>query len=64
MDWGGDMKFATGLLAAVFLLAGVGASHAVVRITDDRGGKIGTYLDKYQGLRPRAATQEFKTLRI
>ena len=50
------MKFATGLLAAVFLLAGVGASHAVVRITDDRGGKIGTYLDKYQGLRTSGET--------
>jgi hypothetical protein len=45
------MKFVTGLLAAVLLLAGVGASHAVVRISDDRGGRIGTYVDKYQGLR-------------
>jgi hypothetical protein len=26
-------------------------SHAVVRIADDRGGRIGTYVDKYQGLR-------------
>jgi hypothetical protein len=45
------MKFVTGLLAAVLLLAGVGASHAVVRIADDRGGRIGTYVNKYQGLR-------------
>jgi hypothetical protein len=45
------MKLVTGLLAAVILLAGVGASHAVVRIADDRGGRIGTYVDKYQGLR-------------
>src|SRR5271170_2557681 len=45
------MKFVTGLLAAVVLLAGVGASHAVVRIGEDRGGRIGTYVDKYQGLR-------------
>jgi hypothetical protein len=45
------MKFLTGLLAAVLLLAGVGASHAVVRIADDRGGRIGTYVDKYQDLR-------------
>ncbi|MFZ2157900.1 MAG: hypothetical protein WAV72_17500 [Bradyrhizobium sp.] len=45
------MKFVTGLLAAVLLLAGVGASQAVVRIADDRGGRIGTYVDKYQGLR-------------
>jgi hypothetical protein len=45
------MKFVTGLLAAVLLLAGVGASHAEVRIAEDRGGRIGTYVDKYQGLR-------------
>ena len=51
LNWGWDMKFVTGLLAAVLLLAGVGASHAVVRIADDRGGRIGTYVDKYQDLR-------------
>jgi hypothetical protein len=45
------MKFVTGLLTAVLLLAGVGASHAVVRIAEDRGGRIGTYVDKYQDLR-------------
>jgi hypothetical protein len=45
------MKFVTGLLAAILLLAGMGASHAVVRIADDRGGQIGAYVDKYQGLR-------------
>ena len=45
------MKLVTGLLAAVLLLAGVGASHAVVRIGEDRGGRIGTYVDKYQELR-------------
>jgi hypothetical protein len=56
LDWGGDMKFATGLLAAVLLLAGVGASHAVVRIADDRGGLIGTYVDKYQSLRTSGET--------
>ena len=50
------MKFATGLLAAVFLFAGVGASYAVVRITDDRGGQIGTYVDKYQRLRTSGET--------
>src|SRR5271154_6372065 len=49
MVW--DMKFVTGLLAAVLLLAGMNASHAAIRITDDRGGQIGTYVDKYQGLR-------------
>ena len=50
------MKFGTGLLAAVLLLAGVGASHAVVRIADDRGGRIGSYIDKYQGLRTSGET--------
>ena len=50
------MKFATGLLAAALLFAGVGASHAVVRITDDRGGQIGTYLNKYQSLRTSGET--------
>ena len=45
------MKFLTGLLAAVLLLAGVGSSHAAVRIGDDRGGQIGAYVNKYQGLR-------------
>jgi hypothetical protein len=51
IELGLDMKFMTGLLAVVLLIAGVGASHAVVRIADDRGGRIGTYVDKYQGLR-------------
>jgi hypothetical protein len=45
------MKFATVLLAAALLFAGVGASQAVVQIADDRGGRIGTYLNKYQSLR-------------
>jgi hypothetical protein len=45
------MKLVTGLLAAVLLLAGIGASNAAVRITEDRGGRIGTYVDKYQDLR-------------
>jgi hypothetical protein len=46
-----DMKFMTGLLAGVLLLAGMGASQAVVRIGEDRGGRIGTYVDKYQEVR-------------
>ena len=50
------MKLLTGLLAAVLLLAGVGASHAVVRVADDRGGRIGTYVDRYQGLRTSGET--------
>jgi hypothetical protein len=51
VELGLNMKLVTGLLAAVLFLAGVGASQAVVRIADDRGGRIGTYVDKYQGLR-------------
>lgn len=50
------MKLVTGVLAAVLLMAGAGASHAVVRIADDRGGRIGTYVDKYQGLRSSGET--------
>ena len=50
------MKFVAGLLAAVLLLAGVGASHAAVLITEDRGGRIGASMDKYQGLRSSGET--------
>lgn len=50
------MKIVTGFLAAVLLLAGVGTSHALMRISDDRGGRIGTYLDKYQELRGSTET--------
>ncbi|MBE0703359.1 MAG: hypothetical protein IH582_09345, partial [Afipia sp.] len=50
------MRFVTGLLAGVLLLAGLTASHAVVRIADDRGGRIGTYVDKYQNLRTSGET--------
>jgi hypothetical protein len=39
------------LFVAIILLAGVRASDAVVRIGQDRGGRIGAYVDKYQGLR-------------
>jgi hypothetical protein len=53
---GGDMRLVTGVLASALLLAGVGASHAVVRIADDRGGRIGTYVDRYQGLRSSGET--------
>src|SRR5499425_1981689 len=51
-----EMRLLTGLLAAVLLLAGLGTSQAVVRIADDRGGRIGTYVDKYQGLRTSGET--------
>jgi hypothetical protein len=50
------MKFAKALIAGVLLLAGVNSSHAAIRIADDRGGKIGTYIDRYQGLRSSGET--------
>jgi hypothetical protein len=45
------MKSLTALLATTILLAGIGASDAVVRIADDPGGRIGAYLDRYQDMR-------------
>jgi hypothetical protein len=50
------MKFVMGLLVAVLVSTGVGASHAEVRITDDPGGRIGTYVDKYEDLRSSGQT--------
>ena len=45
------MKCLAMLFVAIILPAGVRASDAVVRIGQDRGGRIGAYVDKYQGLR-------------
>jgi hypothetical protein len=39
------------LFMAVIMLAGVRASDAALRIGQDRGGRIGAYVDRYQGLR-------------
>jgi hypothetical protein len=50
------MKIVTGFLAAIFVLVGMCASHATVRISDDRGGRIGTYVDKYQELKTSGET--------
>lgn len=50
------MRIVTGLLAVIVLLSGIGASHALVRIAEDRGGRIGTYVDKYQNLRSSGET--------
>jgi len=55
-ELGQDMKFLNGLVAAVLLMAGVGASHAAVLIVEDHGGRIGVYMDKYQGLRSSGET--------
>jgi len=45
------MKFVTYVVAAIVLLNGVAESHAVVRIGEDRGGLIDTYVHRYKGLR-------------
>ena len=50
------MRLVTGVLSAVVLLLAMGASQAAFRIADDRGGRIGTYVDKYQGLRNSGET--------
>lgn len=45
------MKFLAGILIAVLLLGSVGTGHAAVRIGNDRGGRIGDYIDKFRHLR-------------
>lgn len=50
------MRFLTAIVAAMLLLGSMGASHAVVRISDDRGGRIGTYVDKYEALKGTGET--------
>ena len=45
------MRFPIWLFAALLLLAGAGASHAKVRIANDRGGLIERYVDRYEKLR-------------
>jgi hypothetical protein len=51
LNWGCDMNFAKSLLVALLVLTGVNASKAAIRIADDRGGRIGNYLDRYEALR-------------
>ena len=50
------MKLVTVLFAALLIIAGVGTSDAAVRIAGDRGGRIGTYIDKYEGVRNSGET--------
>jgi hypothetical protein len=50
------MRLATGILATLLLLTSIGSSQALVRIAEDRGGRIGTYVDKYQDLRSSGET--------
>ncbi|TAK48676.1 MAG: hypothetical protein EPO23_07885 [Xanthobacteraceae bacterium] len=40
----------------MLLMAATNAGHAAMRIADDRGGRIGTYIDKYEGLRSSGET--------
>jgi hypothetical protein len=50
------MNFAKVLLLALLALTGVTASKAAIRIGDDRGGRIGNYLDRYEALRTSGET--------
>lgn len=50
------MKCLTGMLAAMFLLAPAGISHALVRIANDHGGQIGRYVDRYEEMRASGQT--------
>ena len=50
------MRFAKIALVAFLFAAGVNAGHAAVRIADDRGGRIGNYLDRYEAIRTSGET--------
>jgi len=50
------MKFVTSLLAAALLLVAAGTGHATVRIHDDHGGQIGSYITKFERLRSSGQT--------
>ena len=44
------MRCLTGFLAAILLILNVSAAVSAVRIANDRGGRIGNYVTKYQRL--------------
>jgi hypothetical protein len=44
------MKHAAGLLTAIMLILSASEALSAVRITNDRGGRIGSYVVKYQRL--------------
>jgi hypothetical protein len=52
-DWGWDRGWWR-VARSGAAVGGVASSQAVVRIADDRGRRIGTYVDKYQGYVPPA----------
>jgi hypothetical protein len=39
------------IVAGVLIVSAAGASHATVRIANDRGGQIGDYVERYEYLR-------------
>lgn len=45
------MKLLTGSLTAIIVLIAADPSFATMRIVNDRGGRIGTYVDKYESVR-------------
>ena len=47
---GGDMKYVRGFLAVVILILTVSEASSAIRISNDRGGRIGAYVLKYQRL--------------
>jgi hypothetical protein len=50
-ETGMEMKSLRALFATTTLLAGIGASDAAIRIVDDPGGRIRTYVDRYESVR-------------
>jgi hypothetical protein len=50
------MKFLTGALAAMLLIADARASNALVRIANDRGGQIGRYVERFEKMRASGQT--------
>jgi hypothetical protein len=50
------MRFAKIALVAFLIMTGVTAGHAAVRISDDRGGRIGNYIDRYEAIRTSGET--------
>jgi hypothetical protein len=44
------MKYVTGILVAILLILDVSEASSAVRIANDRGGLIGTYIVRYQRL--------------
>ena len=50
------MKIVTAVIAFVLLLAANAGSSAAVMIVNDRGGRIGTYIDKFEGIRDAGET--------